>query len=170
MRVEQHTLQCSWFSVVKEATHEVGLRALEGQCVSSKSPSSVPDFDKLSCWMIREKTSSPTRSHYFLYKKLCYWPDAWQAYRQPPNGHIFVPRYYQLPLMYGSYEAVQPLDETSSSEDQSHHQVAQTFYQTHMSLIYACTVALAMAGISIFFFRKLVGLIRGVIYEQVSSL
>ena len=69
--------------------------------------------------------------------------------------------------MYGSYEAVQPLDETSSSEDQSHHQVAQTFYQTHVSLIYACTVALAMAGISIFFFRKLVGLIRGVIYEQV---
>ena len=69
--------------------------------------------------------------------------------------------------MYGSYEAVQPLDETSSSEDRSHHQVAQTFYQTHVSLIYACTVALAMAGISIFFFRKLVGLIRGVIYEQV---
>lgn len=96
-----------------------------------------------------------------------------QAYRQSID-FISIPRYYQLPLMYGSYEAVvqsegiQPqqlsLDEATAASD-----VIRTFYQTRVSVIYACIVVACLLGLALYFFRQLIGLIRGVVSEHTSD-
>ena len=74
--------------------------------------------------------------------------------------------------MYGSYEAVflqQQSEEVEKNALQNASDVIQTFYQTRMSVIYACTVLSCLLGLAFYFFRQLIGLIRGVISEQTSD-
>ena len=100
-----------------------------------------------------------------------------------------VPRYYQLPLMYGSFEQVMqkssnkhptygdkktqqkqimktlPLDYSQSS----FYVVIQDIYEKHIPLIYICVIIVSEIGVAIYFFRQLLSLIKGVVYDQTAD-
>ena len=100
-----------------------------------------------------------------------------------------VPRYYQLPLLYGSFEQVRPkagIDQTSYSDrnipqekiintravdytQSSTYIVIQHIYEKHIPLIYICVIIVSEIGVAIYFFRQLLSLIKGVVYDQTAD-
>ena len=99
-----------------------------------------------------------------------------------------VPRYYQLPLLYGSFEQVsEKMDQSSifgdrngpeermirtrsSGYDQtSTYIVIQHVYEKHIPLIYICVIIVSEIGVAIYFFRQLLSLIKGVVYDQTAD-
>ena len=71
----QHTWKCSFFSEVSDAKQDARLKALEGHCVSSKSPSRVRDQD--GGW----KRKVFSANDLLLKKTLGYLPDLFLRFR-----------------------------------------------------------------------------------------
>ena len=114
-----------------------------------------------------------------------------------------VPRYYQLPLLYGSFEQVMPkisppngskmkikkkkkkklnsriINSMKTQEvvDSSWYNlqtnspffVLQHVYEKHIPLIYICVIIVSEIGVTIYFFRQLLSLIKGVVYDQTAD-
>ena len=85
------------------------------------------------------------------------------------------PRYYQLPLLYGSFEQILPKvanDQQAPPYDDNQsatYFVIQHIYEKHIPLIYICVIIVSEIGVAIYFFRQLLFLIKGVVYDQTTD-
>ena len=114
------------------------------------------DYSKPSCHKLLNGTRRESNIMESIFQGM-------KAYRLPPP--INIPRYYQLPLLYGSFEPVEP----EVDQGESPISILKSIYEGHVALIYACTVVLCLVGVTVYFFRQTIQLIRGVIYEQTAD-
>jgi hypothetical protein len=137
------------------------------------------DYSKNSCRYLLNGTRRHPNFLYSAFETLDVYDD------KPP-----VPRYYQLPLLYGSFEQVIPkvlsdkatlyTDRNAPEErtmntrsldyiQTSTYIVIQHVYEKHIPLIYICVIIVSEIGVAIYFFRQLLSLIKAVVYDQTAD-
>ena len=137
------------------------------------------DYSSASCHSLLNGTRRETNFLTSAFETLDVYDDV------PP-----APRYYQLPLLYGSFEPVRPKIKANDQSQLNNRNVPyekpisrrsfdytqtssyiliQEIYEKHIPLIYICVIIVSEIGVAIYFFRQLLSLIKGVVYDQTAD-